>query len=187
MGVTSSSAGHKCFLRSSVLRKSDEDNGAASERSFSGGSPAARTNANAFCVMRPDVLLLRPRIAANSWWAELKWLASIAQASGPCNLEMPNGASVYDRFFWYLRLLTYNGFVVIIDNHLNSDPTIVNTGVETWFSVRLVTPLNPNPRPLLTRGWERTSPYVQTLLCIHVYTNWLVTGLLQTKLCKTLM
>ena len=49
---------------------------------------------------------------------------------------MPNGPSVYDRFFWYLRLLTYNGFVVIIDNHLNSDPTIVNTGVDTWFSVR---------------------------------------------------
>ena len=53
---------------------------------------------------------------------------------------MPNGASVYDRFFWYLRLLTYNGFAVIIDNHLNSDPTIVNTGVETWFSVRYVLP-----------------------------------------------
>ncbi len=49
---------------------------------------------------------------------------------------MPNGPSVYERFFWYLRLLTYNGFVVLIDNHLNSDPTIVNAGVDTWFSVR---------------------------------------------------
>ena len=75
---------------------------------------------------------------------------------------MPNGASVYDRFFWYLRLLTYNGFVVIIDNHLNSDPTIVNTGVETWFSVRQVTPLVLNPRPWLTLNWGSD-------LSIHTY------------------
>ena len=49
---------------------------------------------------------------------------------------MPNGPSVYQRYFWYLRLLTYNGFVVLVDNHLNSDPTIINAGVDTWFSVR---------------------------------------------------
>ena len=65
------------------------------------------------------------------------------QADGPCNLEMPNGPSVYERYFWYLRLLTYNGFVVLVDNHLNSDPTIINAGVDTWFSVRR----SPEPEP----------------------------------------
>lgn len=56
------------------------------------------------------------------------------QASGPCNLGMPNGASVYDRFFWYLRLFTYNGFVVLLDNHLNADPTIT-LDADLWLSV----------------------------------------------------
>ena len=65
---------------------------------------------------------------------------SSAQASGPCNLEMPNGPSVYQRYLWYLRLLTYNGFVVLADNHLNSDGTIVNAGVDTWVSVRALAP-----------------------------------------------
>ena len=47
---------------------------------------------------------------------------------------MPNGASVYDRYMWYLRLLTYNGFAVLVDNHLNSDPTIT-LDVNLWTSV----------------------------------------------------
>ncbi len=68
---------------------------------------------------------------------------SSAQASGPCNLEMPNGPSVYQRYLWYLRLLTYNGFVVLADNHLNSDGTIVNAGVDTWVSVRPDAPSHP--------------------------------------------
>ena len=46
---------------------------------------------------------------------------------------MPNG-SVYDRYMWYLRLLTYNGFVVLADNHLNSDPTIT-IDVNLWLQV----------------------------------------------------
>ena len=35
---------------------------------------------------------------------------------------------------WYLRLLTYNGFVVLVDNHLNSDPTIT-LDADLWTSV----------------------------------------------------
>ena len=58
-----------------------------------------------------------------------------SQASGPCNLGMPNSPSVYDRFMWYLRLLTYNGFVVVIDNHLNDDPTIT-LDADLWLKVR---------------------------------------------------
>ena len=57
------------------------------------------------------------------------------QASGPCNLGMPNDPSVYVRYMWYVRLLTYNGFVVLIDNHLNSDPTITKD-VNLWAQVR---------------------------------------------------
>lgn len=55
------------------------------------------------------------------------------QETGPCNLSMPNN-SVYARFMWYLRLLTYNGFVVVIDNHLNTDPTIIQD-VNLWVKV----------------------------------------------------
>ena len=47
---------------------------------------------------------------------------------------MPND-SVYNRYLWYVRLLTYNGFVVLIDNHLNSDPTITKD-VNLWVQVR---------------------------------------------------
>ena len=51
---------------------------------------------------------------------------------------MPNDPSVYVRYMWYLRLLTYNGFVVLIDNHLNSDPTITKD-VNLWVQVRITT------------------------------------------------
>ena len=58
-----------------------------------------------------------------------------SQATGPCNLGMPNVPSVYTRYMWYVRLLTYNGFVVLIDNHLNSDGTITrDQGL--WVQVR---------------------------------------------------
>ncbi len=56
---------------------------------------------------------------------------------------MPNSPSVYQRYLWYLRLLTYNGFVVLADNHLNSDGTIVNAGVDTWVSVCTRAPHHP--------------------------------------------
>ena len=61
---------------------------------------------------------------------------SLLQDSGPCNLGMPNNGTVYERYLWYVRLLTYNGFVVLIDNHLNSDATIVKD-VNLWVQVRL--------------------------------------------------
>lgn len=48
---------------------------------------------------------------------------------------MPNGPSVYVRFMWYVRLLAYNGFVVLVDNHLNSDSTIT-VDVNLWAKVR---------------------------------------------------
>jgi hypothetical protein len=59
----------------------------------------------------------------------------LLQASGPCNLAMPNNPSVYVRYLWYVRLLTYNGFVVLVDNHLNSDPTITKD-VNLWVKAR---------------------------------------------------
>ena len=51
---------------------------------------------------------------------------------------MPNG-SVYARYLWYLRLLTYNGFVVVVDNHLNPDPTITKD-VQLWAQVQPYAP-----------------------------------------------
>ena len=61
---------------------------------------------------------------------------------------MPNVPSVYTRFMWYVRLLTYNGFVVLIDNHLNSDGTITrDQGL--WVQVR---PCSCEPRGEAT-GW----------------------------------
>ena len=51
---------------------------------------------------------------------------------------MPNDPSVYVRFMWYLRLLTYNGFVVVPDNHLNADPTIV-ADAGLWLKVDFAT------------------------------------------------
>ena len=86
-------------------------------------------------IHEPAVACVHAR-QSGSWCAlNLFVVMRLAQASGPCNLEMPNGPSVYQRYLWYLRLLTYNGFVVLADNHLNSDGTIVNTGVDTWVSV----------------------------------------------------
>ncbi len=75
---------------------------------------------------------------------------------------MSNGPSVYERFFWYLRLLTYNGFVVLIDNHLNSDPTIVNAGVDTWFSVRT------EPRPKHADASGGLLDYHSSLFRLHI-------------------
>ena len=74
--------------------------------------------------MKPYISQLKPVLTQR---------ASGPQASGPCNLGMPN-TSVYARYMWYLRLLTYNGFVVVIDNHLNSDPTITKS-TRTWVKV----------------------------------------------------
>ena len=65
------------------------------------------------------------------------------QAQGPCNLGMPNSPSVYDRFTWYLRLLAYNGFVVVIDNHLIDDPTIT-VDPNLWLKVNLNPGLFPH-------------------------------------------
>ena len=62
------------------------------------------------------------------------YCCNLIQASGPCNLGMPAGPSVYDRFMWFLRLLSYNGFTVVVDNHLNSDPTIMKD-VNLWVQV----------------------------------------------------
>lgn len=60
---------------------------------------------------------------------------AVLQASASCNLGVPNGVSIYDRYMWFLRLFTYNGFVVVADNHLNSDPTIT-VDANLWLQVR---------------------------------------------------
>lgn len=59
---------------------------------------------------------------------------------------------------WYLRLLTYNGFVVLVDNHLNSDPTIT-LDADLWAKV--------------CSSQYNTAPYhepTQNNNAVHIYT-----------------
>ena len=44
---------------------------------------------------------------------------------GTCNADLPND-SVYTRFLYTIRYLAANGFYVVLDNQLNTDPTAVN-------------------------------------------------------------
>ena len=39
---------------------------------------------------------------------------------------------VLDRYIWAIKLATRNGFVVLADDHSNSDPTVVNN-VTFWL------------------------------------------------------
>ena len=55
---------------------------------------------------------------------------------GYCNEFYPNAPTTYARFIWAVRMLTRNGFVVLIDNHLNSDPTVTQNPAQ-WLQARL--------------------------------------------------
>lgn len=55
--------------------------------------------------------------------------------AGTCNLGMPNGPRVFERFIWVIKFFTRNGFVVVVDNHLVADPTAVNDPA-MWVTVR---------------------------------------------------
>ena len=55
---------------------------------------------------------------------------------GYCNEFYPNGPTTYARFIWAVRMLTRNGFVVLIDNHLNSDPTVTQNPAQ-WLQASL--------------------------------------------------
>ena len=44
---------------------------------------------------------------------------------GTCNADLPN-TSVYTRFLYTVRYLAANGFYVVLDNQLNTDPTCPN-------------------------------------------------------------
>lgn len=61
--------------------------------------------------------------------------------AGTCNLGMPNGPTVFDRYIWVIKFLTRNGFVVVADNHLVNDPTAVNNAT-FWVQVRGLFPLD---------------------------------------------
>lgn len=54
--------------------------------------------------------------------------------AGTCNLGMPNGPRIFERFVWTIKFFTRNGFVVVADNHLVDDPTAVNDPA-MWVSV----------------------------------------------------
>ena len=59
------------------------------------------------------------------------------QHDGYCNEFYPNGPTTYARFIWAVRMLTRNGFVVLIDNHLNSDPTVTQNPAQ-WLQASSV-------------------------------------------------
>lgn len=42
--------------------------------------------------------------------------------SGTCNALVPNDSN-YKRFLWVIKAMVDNGFIVLIDNHLNLDST----------------------------------------------------------------
>jgi hypothetical protein len=46
--------------------------------------------------------------------------------TGTCNALVPN-TSVYTRFLWVIQQAVDNGFMILIDNHLNLDSTAVDS------------------------------------------------------------
>ncbi len=59
--------------------------------------------------------------------------------SGTCNALVPNNSG-YNRFLWSVKFLVDNGFLVLIDNHLNLDSTAVDNPTQ-WknYWVNLMT------------------------------------------------
>lgn len=58
--------------------------------------------------------------------------------SGVCNDYVPN-ESIYNRFLYVVGYLARQGFYILIDNHANSDPTVINNPA---VSVAIQQPIN---------------------------------------------
>lgn len=67
------------------------------------------------------------------------------QTPGICNGELPN-SSVFERFLYVVRFFARNGMYVMIDNHLNLDPTAIKDPVK-WaqYWAQLATAISQDP------------------------------------------
>ena len=86
------------------------------------------------------------------WGPDYARPANGLMGDGYCNEFYPNGPTTYARFIWAVRMLTRNGFVVLIDNHLNSDPTVTQNPAQ-WLQASSQT---HTPSGLSRRHFEPT-------------------------------
>ena len=52
---------------------------------------------------------------------------------GICSDYLDAFSSTFDRYIFVINLFARNGFYVVLDNQLNSDPTIILEGKEAWL------------------------------------------------------
>ncbi|KAL0048267.1 hypothetical protein WJX82_011434 [Trebouxia sp. C0006] len=52
---------------------------------------------------------------------------------GICSDYLDGFASTFDRYMFVISLFARNGFYVVLDNQLNDDPTLINSGESVWL------------------------------------------------------
>lgn len=52
---------------------------------------------------------------------------------GVCSDYLDAFASTFDRLMFVISLFARNGFYVVLDNQLNSDPTLILEGQDVWL------------------------------------------------------
>lgn len=52
---------------------------------------------------------------------------------GVCSDYLDAFASTFDRLIFVISLFAQNGFYVVLDNQLNSDPTLILDGQDVWL------------------------------------------------------
>ena len=70
-------------------------------------------------------------------WSGCLQVSPTGGNSGTCNALVPNNSG-YNRFLWVIKAMVDNGFMVLIDNHLNLDSTAVDNPtawVNYWKSL----------------------------------------------------
>ena len=75
-----------------------------------------------------------------------------ASTPGTCNSYLPND-STFNRFLWMVNFLARNGFYVVIENHVNMDPTAVIDPMLGLKGAHM--PVTP-PTDMLAPGHPRT-------------------------------
>lgn len=70
-------------------------------------------------------------VAAGSSIPELAYSPPITE--GICSDYLDGFASTFDRYMFVISLFARNGFYVVLDNQLNDDPTLINSGESVWL------------------------------------------------------
>lgn len=52
---------------------------------------------------------------------------------GICSDYLDSQPSTLERYIFIISLFARNGFYVVLDNQLNSDPTLINEGQDAWL------------------------------------------------------